>query len=180
MPCADRNRCACFDDLNRCICRSRLRVGRCEFSARLFKYRLVRCRTSGKTFTMRGIGNGSVQQVGGSGGHCQLRALGGGRLKEVAESRAERAVVDRAADLQQQVCTSARPSHLLRFVHPPIDQEVRRAFGNRCSDTQAGTISFGVIDEPGALAAEIVVDLMQCAPQLARWHAPSCDGRVRP
>jgi hypothetical protein len=27
--------------LDRCICRSRLRVGRCEFSARLFNYRLV-------------------------------------------------------------------------------------------------------------------------------------------
>ena len=74
---------------------------------------------------------GSVQQVGGSGGHCQFRALAGGRLKEVAESRSERAVLDRAADLQQQVCTSSGPSRLLRFVHPPVDQEVRHAFGNR-------------------------------------------------
>src|SRR4051812_11832747 len=45
---AERNRCAWVEDLNRCICRSRLRVGRCEFSARLFKYRLVRCRTPGR------------------------------------------------------------------------------------------------------------------------------------
>ena len=31
----------------RCICRSRRRVGRCEFSARLFRYRLCRCSVSG-------------------------------------------------------------------------------------------------------------------------------------
>ena len=35
------------EDLKRCICRSRRRVGRCEFSARLFKYRLFLCRNSG-------------------------------------------------------------------------------------------------------------------------------------
>ena len=59
----------------------------------------------------------------------------------------------------------------MRFVHAPIDQEVRCTLGNRSSDTQAGTISVGVIDEPSALAAEIVVDLVQRAPQLAGWHA---------
>jgi hypothetical protein len=31
-------------DLNRCICRSRRRVGRCEFSAQLLRYRLVGAR----------------------------------------------------------------------------------------------------------------------------------------
>src|SRR5919205_1252553 len=31
----DRKRWACAGDLNRCICRARRRVGRCEFSARL-------------------------------------------------------------------------------------------------------------------------------------------------
>ena len=40
--------------------------------------------------------------MGGTGGHGQLRTLCGGRLKEVAECRGERAVVDCAADLQQQ------------------------------------------------------------------------------
>ena len=47
MLCAKRNRRAWEGDLNRCICRSRRRVGRCEFSARLFSNRLFRCRTSG-------------------------------------------------------------------------------------------------------------------------------------
>jgi plasmid replication initiation protein len=44
---AERKSWACPDDLKRCICRSRRRVGRCEFSARLFKYRLCRCSTPG-------------------------------------------------------------------------------------------------------------------------------------
>ena len=49
MACADRNRCARSGDLNRCICRSRRRVGPWEFSALLLRWRLVRCRTSGRT-----------------------------------------------------------------------------------------------------------------------------------
>ena len=36
-------------DLNRCIWRSRCRVGLCEFFARLLRYWLVRCPTSGST-----------------------------------------------------------------------------------------------------------------------------------
>ena len=31
-------------------------------------------------------------------------------------------------DLQQQVGAASRPAHLLRLVHPPIDQEVGRSF----------------------------------------------------
>ena len=41
MACAERKSCARPNDLNLCICRSRRRVGRCEFSARLFSYWLV-------------------------------------------------------------------------------------------------------------------------------------------
>src|SRR5271166_3127261 len=46
---AERKSWACSDDLNRCICRSRRRVGRCEFSARLFRYRLCRCSMPGSS-----------------------------------------------------------------------------------------------------------------------------------
>ena len=51
-------------------------------------------------------------------------------------------------------CSSAssRPSHLLRLVHPPVDQKVGRAFSHRRFDAQASTVSFGIIDEPSALA----------------------------
>ena len=64
----------------------------------------------------------------------------------------------------------SRPPHLLGFVHPPIDQRVGRAFGHRSSNAQTCTIPFGIIDEPRALATEIVVNLMQRMPQLAGWH----------
>jgi hypothetical protein len=89
----------------------------------------------------------------------------------MAEPRTEGAVVDRTSDLQQQVGPASRPSHLLGLVHTTINQEVRCAFRNRSPDAQAGTISFGVIDEPAALVAEIIADLVQRAPQLAGWDA---------
>ncbi len=38
-------------DLNRCICRSRRRVGWCEASTRLFRYLLCRCSTWGRTLS---------------------------------------------------------------------------------------------------------------------------------
>src|SRR5271165_5133681 len=114
--------------------------------------------------------NGSVQKVGVSRGLHQWRRGGRDRLKQVTESRAERAVVDRTRNLQQQVGASSRPSHLPRFVHPPIDQEVGHTFSHRRSDAQACTVSFGIIDEPSALATEIVIGLVQRAPQLAGWH----------
>jgi hypothetical protein len=71
----------------------------------------------------------------------------------------ECAVVDLAPHLRQQVGASPGPSHLLRFIHPSIDQEVGCAFGRRGPDAKAGSVSFGIVDEPRALAAEIVVDL---------------------
>jgi hypothetical protein len=80
-------------------------------------------------------------------------------------------VVDRAPDLQQQVVASARPAHLQRLVHPPIDQEVRRPLRHQRANLQPCTISFSVIDQPGALATQIVVDLMQRMPQLSESHA---------
>src|SRR5215218_5401241 len=47
MLCADRNRWACLGDLNRCIWRSRRRVGRWEFSARLLAGMLLSGAISG-------------------------------------------------------------------------------------------------------------------------------------
>src|SRR5882757_2170270 len=90
----------------------------------------------------------------------------------MAEPRTEGAVVDRTSDLQQQVGPASRPSHLLGLVHTTIDQEVRCAFRNRSPDAQAGTISFGVIDEPAALVAEIIVDLVQRARHSLRDGTP--------
>src|SRR5450755_135313 len=94
------------------------------------------------------------------------------RLKSLAQSRAERSIVDRAANLKQEISTSSGPAHLLRLVHSPIDEKVCGPFCNRSSDTQAGTVSLGVVDEPTTLASEIAVDVKQCVPQPARRRAP--------
>jgi hypothetical protein len=60
---------------------------------------------------------------------------------------------------------------LLRFVHAPVDQEIRRALGDRRPNTQTGTIPLGVVDQPSALAAEILIDFVPCVPQLGRRYA---------
>jgi hypothetical protein len=69
---------------------------------------------------------GTVQRLGGSCRYRKYRALVGAWLKSAAEPRTECPVVDRAANLEQEIGTSPGPSHLLRLVHSPIDQEVRR------------------------------------------------------
>jgi hypothetical protein len=38
------------------------------------------------------------------------------------------------------------------------------------SDTQTGTIPFGVVDQPRGLAPEVFIDRVQRVPQLARRH----------
>jgi hypothetical protein len=53
-----------------------------------------------------------------------------GRMQAKAAIVPEGAVVDRTPNLQQQVGTPWRPSHLLCLVHPSIDQEVGRALGH--------------------------------------------------
>ncbi len=95
------------------------------------------------------------------------------RLKSVAQSRAERSIVDRAANLKQEIGASSGPAHLLRLAHSPIDEKVCGSFCNRSSDTQTGTVSLGIVDEPTTLTSEITVDVKQCMPQLVdavmRW-----------
>jgi hypothetical protein len=63
---------------------------------------------------------GNVQKLGELGSRCQLRTLAEGWLKDLAESRPERAIVDRTSNLRQKVGASSRPSYLLRLVHSPI------------------------------------------------------------
>src|SRR5277367_3476742 len=83
----------------------------------------------------------------------------------------ERSVVDGATNLEQQIGAFSRPPHLLGLVHAPVDQEVRRALGDRSPDAQTGTVPFGIVDQPRGLATEIFIDGMQRVPQLARRHA---------
>ena len=73
---------------------------------------------------------GTVQRSGGSSRRRQLWAWRGDWIEHTTEPGAEHAVVDRAADLKKQIGSSPRPSHLLRFIHSPVDQEIRGTFGN--------------------------------------------------
>src|SRR5690348_10965517 len=107
-------------------------------------------------------------------GSCSQSQAGGGigfGLEQLAESGAELAVDDGAADLEQEIGAAARPAHLLLLVHAAVDQEVGGAFGDRRADPLTGTMLLGVVDQPGALAGEIAVDLVQRRPQPARRGA---------
>ena len=106
----------------------------------------------------------------GVGGSCRLGKgwpCIGKPFKSLADPGAERAIVDCATNLQQQIGAASRPPHLLGFVHSPVDQEIRCPFGDRRADT----VSFGIVDEPRGLASEIFIDGMKRVPQLARRHA---------
>jgi hypothetical protein len=73
---------------------------------------------------------GTVQRLGGSCRHSKYRLWIGARLEPVGDPRTERSVVNRATNLKQKVGAAPGPSHLLRLVHSPIDQEIGRAFGD--------------------------------------------------
>src|SRR5690349_7793735 len=106
-------------------------------------------------------GSGSQSQAGDGVGY----RFG---LEQLAESGAELAVDDGTADLEQEIGAAARPAHLLLLVHAAVDQEVGGAFGDRRADALAGAMPLGIVDQPGALAGEIPVDLAQRRPQPAR------------
>src|SRR3954447_19367899 len=70
-------------------------------------------------------------------------------FEELSEGGAELAVEGGA--LEQEIGAAAGPSHLLRFGHAAVDQEVGSAFGDRRADPQTGPMAFGIVDQPGAL-----------------------------
>src|SRR3954470_17065536 len=77
------------------------------------------------------LSNGTVQRSGGSCGFGKGQVGIGGPVKSMPKPNTERAVVDRAPNLEQQIGTSSRPSHLLGLVHAPVDQEIRAWFEMR-------------------------------------------------
>src|SRR3954468_742400 len=103
-------------------------------------------------------------------GHWRVRGVGG--PEALPEAGAERAIVDGTADLEQPVGAAPGPAHLLRFGHPAVHQEVGRALGQRRADPLPRPMSLGIVDQPVALAGEVVVQRPQGGPQLTR----RCDG----
>src|SRR6478752_7652085 len=108
----------------------------------------------------------------GSGCDGRWRVLVVGGLEALPEAGAERAVVDGAADLEQPVGAAPGPAYLLRLGHPAVHQEVGRAVGQRRADPLPRPVSLGIVDQPVALAGEVVVQRPQGGRQLAR----RCDG----
>src|SRR3954469_11572680 len=109
-----------------------------------------------------------LPHVWGSSGGSQGR-VGVVRWREpLPEGGAEGAVVDSAADLQQEIGTPSGPAHLLRFVHSTVHQEVGRPLGDGSPDPQAGTVTLGVVDRPVGLTDQIAVQGQHRSPQLPR------------
>jgi hypothetical protein len=104
---------------------------------------------------------GTVRKLVGSRRDCVGCLWAAGGFEPLTKAGTERPVVSCAADLQHQVGASPRPAHLLGLVHPAIDQEIRRTLRHCSPDAHASTMSCGVVDKPGALAAKIVVDFMK-------------------
>jgi hypothetical protein len=104
---------------------------------------------------------GNCPDIGGSGRFGKRQVCIGDPVKSAPKPGTKRTVVDCAADLEQQIGAISRPSHPLGFVHAPVDQEVRCAFGDRRSNPQTGTESFGIVDQPRGLASEVFIDRMQ-------------------
>src|SRR3954447_7156665 len=119
------------------------------------------------------VPHGTAWRLGVSGRNCCLRERTISRPESLPEAGAERAVVDGAANLEQQIGPSPRPAHLLRLVHPAVHQEVGCAFGDRGADPQKGQVPLGIIEKPLALAGEIAIQRLQGGPDLSlRRNAP--------
>ena len=56
-----------------------------------------------------------------------------GWLKFLSVAGTKRAIVDRAANLEQEIGPSSRPAHLLGFIHSPVHQEIGRPLGDRAA-----------------------------------------------
>jgi len=105
-----------------------------------------------------------LAQDWGSGGECHRRKCIVRGLEFLSIGRTERAIVDGATNLKQQVGTTSRPAHLLGFVHSAVHQEIGCPFGDRGANPQSGTMPFSVIDQPVALASQITVQSLQGGP----------------
>ena len=91
-----------------------------------------------------------------------------GWVESLSVAGTKRAIVDRAANLEQEIGSLSRLAHLLRFIHSAVYQEIGRPFGDRSPNPQPGTVAFGVLDHPVALASEIAIQPVQGGPQLSR------------
>src|SRR6202008_4570020 len=98
------------------------------------------------------VKEGRLPQEWGSRSYRHWRGWVVGWVEFLSVAGTERAVVDGTANLQEEIGPAPRPAHLLRFVHPAVDQEIGRPFGDRGANPQAGTVALSVVDRPVPLA----------------------------
>ena len=109
----------------------------------------------------------TTSETAASSGVMRLRPLAGrvvGGLETLSEAGAECAIIDGASDLKQPIGAASRPSHLLRFVHPTVHQEIGRPFGDRGANPQSGAMPLGIVDQPIALTNQITIQRLQGGP----------------
>ncbi len=85
--------------------------------------------------------------------------------RELRQVGSDLAIVDGAADLEQEIGPASAPAHLLRFVHPAVDEMVGGPFGDRGSHPQTGAVPRGVIDQPRTLTCQIAVEPEKSGPE---------------
>jgi hypothetical protein len=80
---------------------------------------------------IKGQGSTGLPQVLGSCsyGHRWVQIVGWS--EHISKVGTESAIIDSATNLKEQIGAALRPSHLLRFVHPTVHQEIGRPFGDR-------------------------------------------------
>src|SRR5271165_6044240 len=111
---------------------------------------------------------GGPPQVWGSGGNrLRMRMCIVGWAEFLSVAGTKRAIVDRAANLEQEIGPSSRPAHLLGFIHSAVHQKIGCPLGDRGPNPQPGTTALGIIDHPVALAGEIAIQRVQGGPQLS-------------
>jgi hypothetical protein len=88
-------------------------------------------------------------QVWRSGGNrLRMRGCIIGWVEFLSVAGTERAAVDRAANLEQEIGPSSRPAHLLGFIHSAVHQKIGCPLGDRSPNPQPGTGALGIIDHP--------------------------------
>lgn len=86
----------------------------------------------------------------------------------VLQGSIERAVENRRSDLKKVVGATCRPAHLVAAVHPLIDDDVYRQLRRRRRHALAGPLPPAVVDQPAALAVDVLLQPMQQVRDLPR------------
>jgi len=83
------------------------------------------------------------------------------------EEAPKRTVKGTRSRLQQQVCASRRPLHLLTLGKAFADDSVHRGLGQARGNALAGAVSLTIIDQSGGVAGDVDGELVRGASEFA-------------